>query len=112
MLDEQANRVEADLTGLVETAAAALVDLPGVGVHTAAELLMAAGDNADRIRSEAAFAHLCGAAPIPASSGKTSRHRLNYAGNRAANHALAFPRPTGQPSRSFLTGPRLLELHR
>jgi transposase len=88
MLDEQANRVEADLTGLVETAAAALVDLPGVGVHTAAELLMAAGDNADRIRSEAAFAHLCGAAPIPASSGKTSRHRLNYAGNRAANHAL------------------------
>jgi transposase len=87
-LDEQAARIEVELTGLVEATAAALVDLPGVGVHTAAELLMAAGDNAGRIHSEAAFAHLCGAAPIPASSGRTSRHRLNYAGNRAANHAL------------------------
>jgi transposase len=88
MLEQQADRVEAELTTLVESTAAALVDLPGVGVHTAAELLMAAGDNPCRIKSEAAFAHLCGAAPVPASSGKTNRHRLNFAGNRAANHAL------------------------
>lgn len=87
-LSEQAARIEVELTGLVEGAAPALVDLPGLGVHTAAELLMAVGDNAERIHSEAAFARLCGAAPIPASSGKTNRHRLNYAGNRGANHAL------------------------
>jgi hypothetical protein len=51
--------------------------------------LVAAGDNATRIRSEAAWAHLCGVAPIPAGSGKTNnRHRLNPGGNRQANHAL------------------------
>ena len=49
---------------------------------------MAAGDNNDRIRSEAAFAKLCGVCPIPASSGKTTRHRLNRGGNRQANAAL------------------------
>jgi transposase InsO family protein len=55
----------------------------------AAELLVAAGDNGERIRSEAAFAKLCGACPIPASSGRTTgRHRLNRGGNRQANAAL------------------------
>ena len=52
------------------------------------QLLTTVGDNPDRMRSEAAFAHLCGAAPIPASSGKTRRHRLNRGGDRAANNAL------------------------
>jgi transposase len=51
-------------------------------------LLVAAGDNPERLRSEAAFAHLCGVAPIPASSGKITRHRLNRGGNREANWAL------------------------
>jgi hypothetical protein len=60
----------------------------GIGFDGAAELLCAAGDNAGRIRSEAAYAKLCGACPIPASSGKTSRHRLNRGGNRQANAAL------------------------
>jgi len=60
----------------------------GVGYDTAAKLLVAAGDNPERIRNEAAFAHLCGVAPIPASSGKTTRHRLNRGGNRQANSAL------------------------
>ena len=55
--------------------------------HTAA-LLVAAGENIDRLGSEASFAHLCATAPVPASSGRTSRHRLNFAGNRAANRAL------------------------
>jgi transposase len=62
--------------------------LPGIGVINAARMLIAAGQNIDRFASEAAFAHLCGVAPIPASSGKTQRHRLNYGGNRAANSAL------------------------
>ena len=61
----------------------------GVGAHTAAELLIIFGDNPDRLRSEAAFATLCGACPIPASSGMTTgRHRLNRGGHRHANAAL------------------------
>jgi transposase len=69
--------------------APALVDAFGVGPDTAAELLIAAGDNTDRIRSEAAFAKMCGACPIPASSGRTDgRHRLYRGGNRQANAAL------------------------
>jgi transposase len=54
----------------------------------AGQLLVTAGQNADRLRSEPAFAMLCGAAPIPASSGKTNRHRLNRGGDRQANAAL------------------------
>ena len=62
--------------------------LYGVGPDTAALLLIAAGRPPGRLRSEAAWAHLCAAAPIPASSGKTVRHRLNPGGDRQANHAL------------------------
>jgi len=51
-------------------------------------LLIAAGDHPGRLRSEAAWAHLCATAPIPASSGKVTRHRLNRGGDRQANHAL------------------------
>jgi transposase len=80
--------VDALLGDLVETTAAGLLAVQGVGVDTAAILLVAAGDNPERIRSEAAWAHLCGVAPLPASSGKVSRHRLNRGGNRQANHAL------------------------
>lgn len=87
-LSDQAARAETELDLLTEQAAPALRDLQGVGIHTAAQLLITAGDNPDRIRSDAAFAHLCGAAPVPASSGKTHRHRLNRHGDRAANHAL------------------------
>ena len=65
-----------------------LLALHGVGPDTAALLLIAAGDHPARLRSEAAWAHLCAAAPIPASSGKVTRHRLNPGGNREANHAL------------------------
>lgn len=62
--------------------------MPGVGPETAGQLLTSAGDNPDRLRSEAAFAHLCGVAPVPASSGHTHHHRLNRGGDRAANNAL------------------------
>jgi transposase len=74
---------------LVRATAPGLLEIYGVGADTAAILLVAAGDNTERIRSEAAWAHLCGVAPIPAGSGKTNgRHRLNPGGNRQANHAL------------------------
>jgi len=60
----------------------------GVGADTAAEMLIVAGDNPSRVRSEPAWARLCGVAPIPASSGMTTRHRLNRGGHRQANAAL------------------------
>ena len=65
-----------------------LLTLPGVGPEVAGQLLTSAGDNPDRITSEAAFAHLCGVAPVPASSGRVHRHRLNRGGDRHANNAL------------------------
>jgi transposase len=73
---------------LARTAAPRLSDLYGVGPDSAAAILLTAGDNPERLRSEAAFAALCGASPIPASSGKTNRHRLNRGGDRQANAAL------------------------
>ena len=60
----------------------------GIGVESAAQLLVTAGDNPERLRSEASFAALYGVSPVPASSGKTVRHRLNRGGDRAANSAL------------------------
>ncbi|WP_285637452.1 transposase, partial [Actinoallomurus iriomotensis] len=65
-----------------------LLQLNGVGPDVAGQLLVTAGDNPDRLRSEAAFAMLCGVAPLPASSGRTHRHRLNRGGDRQANSAL------------------------
>lgn len=73
---------------LVAQASPGLVSLPGVGTHHAATLLVLAGDNPERLRSEASFANLCGVSPIEASSGKVVRHRLNRGGNRDANRAL------------------------
>jgi transposase len=87
-IDAQQTELEERLRPLVADHAPALIGLRGVGVHTAAALLVTAGDNPERMRSEAAFAHLCASAPIPASSGKTSRHRLNRGGDRGANQAL------------------------
>lgn len=76
------------LAPLVTAISPQLIATPGVGPDTAGQLLVTAGDNHDRLTSEAAFAMLCGAAPIPASSGKTTRHRLNRGGDRQANAAL------------------------
>lgn len=76
------------LAALTTQAAPQLVASFGVGPDTAAQMLIVAGDNPDRVRSEAAFAKLCGVAPIPASSGMTTRHRLNRGGHRQANSAL------------------------
>ncbi len=80
--------IDSMLKDLVEQAAPDLLDVYGVGPDGAATLLVTAGDNPERIRSERSWAHLCGVTPIPASSGKTIRHRLNRGGDRHANSAL------------------------
>ena len=87
-VNAEAARIDELLGELISDTAPSLLDVFGVGVDTAATLLVAAGDNPERLRSEAAWAHLCGVAPIPASSGKVVRHRLNRGGNRQANSAL------------------------
>ena len=84
----QTGRLDDLIVPLVTARAPGLLSLYGVGPDTAALLLIAAGDQPGRLRSEAAWAHMCAVAPIPASSGKTRRHRLNRGGNREANHAL------------------------
>ena len=87
-LDVELATVDAELDRLTAQAAPGLRQLCGVGPEIAGALLVAAGDNPGRLHSEAAFSMLCGASPIPASSGKTVRHRLNRGGNRQANTAL------------------------
>lgn len=87
-LDEETEEIDELLAVLVAETAPALLALHGVGVDGAATLLVAAGDNPERLRSEAAWAHLCGVSPIEASSGKVVRHRLNRGGDRQANSAL------------------------
>ncbi|MPV38960.1 IS110 family RNA-guided transposase, partial [Georgenia subflava] len=87
-LAEEIAELDAELKTLTTQAAPALLARMGVGTDVAGQLLATAGDNPDRLRSEAAFAHLCGVSPIPASSGRRDRHRLNRGGDRAANHAL------------------------
>jgi len=87
-LSQEIEDIKAELANLTEEIAPALLDEYGVGPDAAAALLIATGDNPERLRSEAAFAALCGVNPIPASSGKTNRHRLNRGGDRSANCAL------------------------
>jgi len=87
-LDGEKQRLDVLLAELVAGTAPSLLNLHGVGVDTAATLLVAAGDNPSRLRGEAAWAHLCGVAPLEASSGKVTRHRLNRGGDRQANSAL------------------------
>ena len=87
-LKEQADLLERSMRLILEEHARPLLDIYCASTVTAATLAIVAGDNPERIRSEAAFAKLCGACPIPASSGKTNRHRLNKGGNRQGNSAL------------------------
>lgn len=86
--EELAARLEAEIAPIVAAVAPALLGAPGVGPVTAARLVLAAGSNPGRMRGEAAFSMLCGASPLPASSGRTRRHRLNRGGDRQANRAL------------------------
>jgi transposase len=88
-LEQEIAELDAKIDTLLAATAPALLALFGVGRDTAATLLVTAGDNPERLRSEAAWAHLCGVAPIPASSGKTTgRFRLDSGGDRQANSAL------------------------
>jgi transposase len=87
-LDAEITLLTGKLDQLTATAARKLRELLGVGPDSAAALLITAGDNPERLRSEAAFAALCGSSPVEASSGKTRRHRLNQGGDRQANAAL------------------------
>ena len=101
-LDEEIEAHDRELEALVSASAPDLMAARGIATATAAEMLLLVGDNPERIRSEGAFAKLCGACPIPASSGRTNRQRLNRGGNRQANAALhrvvvtrmRFHRPT------------------
>lgn len=87
-LTAELEALNADLAALTHQAAPRLLARPGVGVETAGQLLVTAGDNPDRLHSDAALAALCGASPVEASSGKTVRHRLNRGGDRQASNAL------------------------
>jgi transposase len=87
-LSKEIFELEAHLDRLVAQAAPGLVALAGIGTDNAAAFLIVAGDDPQRLGSEASFASLCGVAPIEASSGKVVRHRLNRGGNREANRAL------------------------
>lgn len=87
-LSAEIDALDVHIGQLVATTAPELLAVKGVGTDIAGALLVAAGDNPERLHSEAAFASLCGVAPIPASSGKTNRHRLSRGGDRDANRAL------------------------
>jgi transposase len=86
--DLELRQLDELIAPLVELACPSLLGVVGVGPDTAAALLVTAGDNPDRLRSEAAWAHLCGVSPLEASSGKVVRHRLDRGGDRRANSAL------------------------
>jgi transposase len=100
-LNSEIKGLDTILTELVADTAPSLVGLFGVGTDTAASLLVAAGDNPDRLHSERSWAHLCGVCPIPTGSGKTDgRHRLHRGGDRQANAAfyrIVLTRMSGHP---------------
>ena len=99
-LAEEIAELDIPIAELTAQAAPALLDQFGVGPDVAAALLIAAGGNPERLGHEASFAALCGVSPIPASSGKTNRHRLNRGGDRQANcalHTVAMVRMRSDP---------------
>ena len=99
---------------IVDDLAPTLVARNSIGHIGAAQLLLTAGDNPERLRSEASFAALCGVSPIPASSGKTIRHRLNRGGDRAANsalHIIAIGRLRTDPKTKAYVARRMSEGH-
>lgn len=87
-LSAEIDSADAAMKEILNSYAPMLCDLPGVGTEVASQLLVTVGDNPDRLGSEAQFAALVGVAPVPASSGKTTRHRLSRGGDRNANRAL------------------------
>lgn len=109
-LTEQADLLEGQLRDLVAAINLNLLSAPGIGPVTAAQLLITAGGNPERLVSESSFAALCGTAPVPASSGKTTRYRLSRGGDRHANaalHTIATVRMSHDArTRAFVTAQR------
>ncbi len=102
------------IAGLVDELAPALIARNSIGYESAAQLLLTAGDNSGRLQSEASFAALCGVSPVPASSGKVTRHRLNRGGDRAANsalHIIAIGRLRTDPRTKAYMAKRVSEGH-
>ena len=102
------------IAGLVQELAPDLIARKSIGYESAAQLLLTAGDNPERLKSEASFAALCGASPVPASSGKVTRHRLNRGGDRAANsalHIIAIGRLRTDPRTQAYVAKRITEGH-
>ena len=111
-LTEEIHDLQQRLTDTITRHTPTLLTHRGIGPDTAAALLITAGDNPDRLRSEASFAALCGVNPQQASSGKTTRHRLNRGGDRQANAALyASPCPAyaGTPAPATTSPRRITE---
>lgn len=102
------------ISAIVDELAPNLVAQNSIGHESAAQLLLTAGDNSERLHSEASFAALCGVSPVPASSGKTTRHRLNRGGDRAANsalHIIAIGRLRTDPRTKAYVAKRIAEEH-
>ncbi len=113
-LHDEIADLDAMIHAIVEELAPDLVARSAIGPTSAAQLLLTAGDNPERLRSEASFAALCGVSPVPASSGKTIRHRLNRGGDRAANsalHIIAIVRFRTDPKTKAYVARRIAEGH-
>jgi transposase len=113
-LHDEVADLDTMIGAIVKELAPALVARNSIGTESAAQLLLTAGDNPERLRSEAGFAALCGASPVPASSGKVIRHRLNRGGDRAANsalHIIAIGRLRTDPRSQAYVARRIAEGH-
>ena len=113
-LHDEIADLDAMIGAIVDDLAPELVARNSIGHTGAAQLLLTAGDNPERLRSEASFAALCGVSPVPASSGKTIRHRLNRGGDRAANsalHIVAIGRLRTDPATKAYVAKRIAEGH-
>lgn len=111
-LTEELKLIDKQLKSLTKKAAPHLIEQFGVGPYVAATLMVTAGDNPERLQKESSFAALCGVNPLPASSGKTQRHRLNRGGSREANNALwtiTLIRMRSDPRTSLYTAKRSAE---
>ena len=106
-LTAEITELDSTIAAITNDAAPLLLAQFGVGPDVAATLLITAGGNKDRMHREASFAALCGVNPLPASSGKTNRHRLNRGGDRQANSALwrivLVRMKSHQPTRDYVT---------
>ena len=113
-LHDEIADLDAMIAAIVDELAPALVARNSIGHESAAQLLLTAGDNPERLHAEASFAALCGVSPVPASSGKTTRHRLNRGGDRAANsalHIIAIGRLRTDPRTKAYVARRIAEGH-